>query len=105
MTTVALTRWTFVGKIMSLLLNRLSRLVIAFLPRKMYPEKNRGQKDTHTPVFTAALFTIAKTGATYMSVNRGTDKGVMHAHSGILTVNRNKSVTHVETRMDPETVT
>ena len=31
--TVALTRWTFVGKGMSLLLNMLSRLVITFLPR------------------------------------------------------------------------
>ena len=31
--TIALTRWTFVGKAMSLLLNMLSRLVIAFLPR------------------------------------------------------------------------
>ena len=31
--TIALTRWTFVGKIMSLLLNMLSRLVIAFLLR------------------------------------------------------------------------
>ena len=31
--TIALTRWTFVGKIMSLLFNILSRLVIAFLPR------------------------------------------------------------------------
>ena len=31
--TIALTRWTFVGKIMSLLLNMLSSLVIAFLPR------------------------------------------------------------------------
>ena len=31
--TIALTRQTFVGKIMSLLLNMLSRLVIAFLPR------------------------------------------------------------------------
>ena len=30
--TIALTRWTFVGKEMSLLLNMLSRLVIAFLP-------------------------------------------------------------------------
>ena len=30
---IALTRWTFVGKMMSLLFNRLSRLVIAFLPR------------------------------------------------------------------------
>ena len=31
--TTALTRWTFVGKIMSLLFNMLSRLVITFLPR------------------------------------------------------------------------
>ena len=30
---IALTRWTFVGKIMSLLLNMLSRLVITLLPR------------------------------------------------------------------------
>ena len=31
--TIALTRWTFVGKVTSLLLNMLSRLVITFLPR------------------------------------------------------------------------
>ena len=31
--TRTLTRWTFVGKVMSLLLNMLSRLVITFLPR------------------------------------------------------------------------
>ena len=31
--TIALTRWTFVGKVMSLLLNMLSRLLITFLPR------------------------------------------------------------------------
>ena len=31
--TIALTRWTFVGKVMSLLLNMPSRLVITFLPR------------------------------------------------------------------------
>ena len=31
--TIALTRWTFVGKVMSMLLNMLSRLVITFLPR------------------------------------------------------------------------
>ena len=31
--TITLTRWTFVGKVMSLLFNTLSRLVIAFLPR------------------------------------------------------------------------
>ena len=34
--TIALTRWTFVGKVMSLLFNILSRLVIAFLPRSKY---------------------------------------------------------------------
>ena len=31
--TIALTRWTFVGKVLSLFLNMLSRLVITFLPR------------------------------------------------------------------------
>ena len=31
--TIALTRWTFVGKVMSLVFNMLSRFVIAFLPR------------------------------------------------------------------------
>ena len=31
--TIALTRWTFVAKVISLLFNMLSRLVIAFLPR------------------------------------------------------------------------
>ena len=30
---IALTKWTFVGKVMSLLFNMLSRLVITFLPR------------------------------------------------------------------------
>ena len=33
---IALTRWTFVGKIMSLLFSMLSRLVIAFLPRSKH---------------------------------------------------------------------
>ena len=31
--TIALTIWTFVGKVISLLFNMLSRLVISFLPR------------------------------------------------------------------------
>ena len=31
--TIALTRWTFVGKVMFMLFNMLSRLVITFLPR------------------------------------------------------------------------
>ena len=34
--TIALTRWTFVGKVMSLLLNMLSRLVMTFLPRRKH---------------------------------------------------------------------
>ena len=34
--TIALTIWTFVGKVMPLLFNMLSRLVIAFLPRSKH---------------------------------------------------------------------
>ena len=34
--TIALTRWTFVSKVMSLLFNKLSRFVIAFLPRSKH---------------------------------------------------------------------
>ena len=33
---IALTRWTFVNKLMSLLLNTLSRFVIAFLPKSKH---------------------------------------------------------------------
>ena len=34
--TIALTRWTFVGKVMSLLLNMLPRFVITFLPKSKH---------------------------------------------------------------------
>ena len=34
--TIALTGWTFVGKVMSLLVNKLSRFVIAFFPRSKH---------------------------------------------------------------------
>ena len=34
--TIVLTRWTFVGKVMSLLFNTLSRFIIAFLPRSKH---------------------------------------------------------------------
>ena len=37
---IALTRWTFVGKVMSLLFDKLSRLVIAFLPRSKFCQEN-----------------------------------------------------------------
>ena len=41
--TIALTRWTFVGNIMSLLFNMLSRLVVAFLPRSPWKAVCRPQ--------------------------------------------------------------
>ena len=34
--TIALTKWNFVGKVLSLLFNKLSRLVITFLPRNKH---------------------------------------------------------------------
>ena len=34
--TIALTRWTFVGKVTTLVFNMLSRLVITFLPRSVF---------------------------------------------------------------------
>ena len=49
--TKALTRWTFVGKVMSLIFNMLSRLVITFLPRSKrlliswLLKKNGGKKE------------------------------------------------------------
>ena len=38
--TIALTRWAFIGKVISLLLNMPSRLVISFLPRKRNQRSN-----------------------------------------------------------------
>ena len=55
--TIALTRWTFVGKVMSLLFNMGSRLVITFLPRskclllrEMQSKTTRRYDHTNTPV-------------------------------------------------------
>ena len=41
--TIALTRWTFVGKVMSLLFNMLYRLVVAFLPREPHDQYEKGK--------------------------------------------------------------
>ena len=52
--TIALTRRTFVGKVMSLLLNLLSRLVITFLPRSTFddnPRLNREGQLTFFPLY------------------------------------------------------
>ena len=57
--TIPLTRWTFVGKMMSLLFNMLSRFVIAFLPgskhllriyRKTVQKKDPNDPDNHNGV-------------------------------------------------------
>ena len=44
--TIALTRWTFVGKVMSLLFNMLSKLVITFLSRSIGSIKSVLMKQT-----------------------------------------------------------
>ena len=44
--TIVLTRWIFVGKVISLLFNRLSRLLIAFLPRSKHLLISRLQSPT-----------------------------------------------------------
>ena len=46
--TIALTVWTFVGKVMSLLFNILSRFVIAFLPRKQVSSTFMAAITTHS---------------------------------------------------------
>ena len=53
---IALTRQTFVGKVMSLLFKMLSRLVIAFLPRKKKQNENHDYgKLTKLITWTTAL--------------------------------------------------
>ena len=50
----------------------------------IYPEKTLIQKDICTP-YIAALFTTAKVWKQpKVSINRGTDKNVVHTHGGIL---------------------
>ena len=44
--TIALTRWTFVGKVISLLFNMLSRLAIAFLLGQLWPATGAGALGT-----------------------------------------------------------
>ena len=51
---IALTRWTFVDKIMSLLFNMLSRLVITFLP-SLYSQKKQDQELTVAQIMNSLL--------------------------------------------------
>ena len=43
-------------------------------PGYLYPEKTRIQKDTYTPMFVAALLTVAKQRSNLNFHNRGADK-------------------------------
>ena len=52
--TIALTRWTFVGKVMSLLFNMLSRLVITFLPMSKVKVKSLSRVQLFATPWTAA---------------------------------------------------
>ena len=57
----------------------------------IYPEKFIIQKDTCTPIFTAALFTIAKTWMQPKCPLIGMDKeDVVHIHNGILLSHKTK---------------
>ena len=64
--TIALTRWTFVSKVMSLLLNRLSRFVIAFLPRSKHLLISLSRKTS-----TSASLTILKPLTVWTTTNCG----------------------------------
>ena len=54
---IVLTVWTFVGKVMSLLFNTLSRFVIAFLPRSKHLLISWLQSLTKPQIFTFCPFT------------------------------------------------
>ena len=58
--TIALTRQTFVGKVMSLLSNMLSRLVLAFLPRRKHLLTLKGDNGTISSCVALLPFTALK---------------------------------------------
>ena len=62
--TIALTRWTLVGKVMSLLLNMLSRLVITFLPRSKHLFISWLQSPS------TVIFEPPKIGHVYLHINK-----------------------------------
>ena len=63
--TIALTIWTFAGKVMSLLFNMLSRFVIAFLPRSKYA---RAAVNRHGRKFVFVADVIVAVAAVYHHV-------------------------------------
>ena len=65
--TIALTRWTFVGKVMSLLFNMLSKLVLTFLPRSKVKVKVKSL--SRVPLF-ATPWTVAYQAPPSMGFSR-----------------------------------
>ena len=61
---IALTRWTFVNKVITLLFNILSRLVITFLPSEGGHRQNRLHLESRTPSWTG-LWTSSYTHSIY----------------------------------------
>ena len=58
--TIALTRWTFVDRVMSLLFNMLSKLVITFLPRSKHLKKKREQISAPLSMRTLQVFEVSR---------------------------------------------
>ena len=82
--TIALTRWTFVDKVMSLLFNMLSMLVITFLPRSKHLliswlqspssvilEPNKIKSDTVSTVYPSICHEVMGLDAMILAVTRG----------------------------------
>ena len=81
----ALTRWTFVGKVMSLLFNMLSRLIITFLPRsKLYTvSKNKTRLRSDVAQMVKNLPVVQETQVRSLGQEDALEKG-MATHSSIL---------------------
>ena len=50
----------------------------------IYPEETKIERDTYIPLFTAVLFTIARTWNTLDAHNQMEKEVVVHIHNGIL---------------------
>ena len=74
--TITLTRWTFVGKVMSLIFNILSRLVIAFLPRSKCLLISWLQSPSTVMLRALLLVKYAKESIIYMRNLKQTHKNV-----------------------------
>ena len=77
--TIALTRWTFVDKVISLLFNMLSRLVLAFLPRSKCFLISRLQ-------FSSAIYSIQSINSADVSIPVSREDGPIHECAFVLLV-------------------